>query len=100
MERNYVIKDLYHDSGMEMYLADETTSLEDIWHKCWMKGTEKDERYTPKVFTNIKEAKRYLKEIKRKASIDWSENSHMYRAWGKSKFCWDIYEYDNNEVVL
>lgn len=93
MEKKYVIKDLYHDSTMEMYVADETTSREDIWHKYWEKGNKKDERYTPKVFTD-------LKEVKRKSAVDWKENGHLYRVWGKNKFSWDIYEYEENLVTV
>lgn len=100
MEKKYVIKDLYHDSTMEMYVADETTSREDIWHKYWEKGNKKDERYTPKVFTDLKEAKLYLKEVKRKSAVDWKENGHLYRVWGKNKFSWDIYEYEDNLVTI
>ncbi len=100
MEKKYVIKDLYHDSTMEMYVADETTSREDIWHKFWERGVKRDERYTPKVFTDLKEAKLYLREVKRKSAIDWKENSHLYRVWGKNMFSWDIYEYEDNLVTI
>jgi hypothetical protein len=99
MEKKYIIKDLYHDSDLEMYVADETTSREDIWHKCCEKNKKKDERFTPKVFTELKEAKLYLKEVKRRAEIDWKENGHMYRVWGKNKFCWDIYEFSEENVL-
>lgn len=91
----YVIKDLYHDNEMEIYLNKDTTSLEDIWHSFWPKNKVKDERYSPKIFTDMKEAKRYLKEVKRKAKIDWQENAHMLKIYGKRKPEWDIYEFEH-----
>lgn len=93
MKKQYVIKDNYHDNDMFIYVCDETTSLEDIWEKFWMKKEPKDSRYTPKLFDDIKEAKRYLKEVKRKSATDWKENGHLYRVYGKNKHEWDIYEH-------
>lgn len=93
MKKQYVIKDNYHDNEMFLYLNEDTTSLEDIWHGFWIKKEPIDNRYRPKLFDDIKEAKRYLKEVKRKATIDWKENGHMYRVYGKNKFEWDVYEH-------
>jgi hypothetical protein len=93
MKKQYVIKDNYHDNEMFLYISDDTTSLEDIWQKLWMKKEPKDSRYTPKLFDDIKEAKRYLKEIKRKSTIEWKENEHLYRVYGKNKYQWDVYEH-------
>jgi hypothetical protein len=96
MEKKYVIRDFNHDPEMEMYLADESSSKTDIWWKFWENKKPKDERYTPKVFKNIKEAKDYLKEIKRITANDWRENGHVYQLYGKRKFSWEINEYNDN----
>ena len=93
--KRFVIKDLFHDNEMELYLNKETTSVEDIWQSYWPKNVAKDERYIPKVFDNVKEAKRYLKEIRRKASIEWQENGHILKLYGKRKYDWDLYEYND-----
>lgn len=94
--KRFVIKDLFHDDEMEVYLSNQTTSVEDIWHSYWLKKTPKDERYKPKVFDNLKEVKRYLKEVRRKAKIEWEVNGHMLKTYGKRKYEWDIYEHNDN----
>ena len=99
MKKQYVIKDNYHDNEMFLYVNEDTTSLEDIWQGYWLKKETIDTRYRPKVFEDIKEAKRYLKEVKRRSSIEWKENSHIFKLYGKNKYEWDIYEY-NVESLL
>lgn len=89
--KQFIIKDLYHDSELELYLSNESTSLEDLWHGLWKKNTPYDERYNPKIFDDIKEAKRYLKEIKRKYKKEWEENQYFLKIYGKRKYDWDIY---------
>lgn len=96
MNKRYIIKDLYHDNELELYLNNETTSVEDIWQGYWAKSRAKDERYIPKVFDDMKEAKRYLKEIRRIAKKDWEENAHLLRLYGKRRYDWDIYEYNDD----
>jgi hypothetical protein len=81
---------------MEMYLAEESSSRTDIWWKFWEINKPKDERYTPKVFNNLKEAKEYLKEIKNISAKDWKENNHVYQLYGKRKFSWEIAEYNED----
>ena len=40
-----------------------------------------------------KTAQRFLAEVKRRARVDWSENSHIHKMYGFRKPEWDIYEY-------
>lgn len=93
-EKKYVIKDMYHSNNMVQFINEDTTGLEDIWITSWPRNKEKTpEEYRPMVFDDKAEASRYLKEIKRQARADWSENSHIHKMYGFRKPEWDIYEY-------
>jgi len=92
-QKKYVIKDLYGMPKVTKFVSDSTTGLEDIWHTNWPNEKELNEEYRPKVFEDLTEAKRYLKEIKRLASRDWSESRHIYQRYGYNKPEWDIYEF-------
>jgi hypothetical protein len=98
--KKYIVKNLHHSRNSIQFINEDTTGLEDIWTTMWPKEKEKDEDYQPKVFDDLKDAKRYLTEIKRQARSDWSENSHIHRMYGFSKPEWDIYDYvpQNQEV--
>lgn len=97
--KKYVIKDLFHVRNTIQFINDDTTGLEDIWITNWPKEREKDpEDYRPMVFDDLKTAKRYLTEVKRRAKTDWSENSHIHRMYGFRKPEWDIYDYVPLEV--
>ena len=91
--KKYIIKDLFHSNDTIQIVNEDTTGLEDIWTTMWPKRREIDEDYRPKVFDELKEAKRYLTEVKRRARADWSENSHIHKMYGFRKPEWDIYEY-------
>lgn len=97
--KKFVLKDLIHDKEFALYLSNESTSLEDLWHSLWPKKLPYDEKYKPKVFDDIKEAKRYLKEVRRKFKKEWEENSHVLKIYGKRKYDWDIYEYNSDETL-
>lgn len=89
----YIIQDLYHLRDSIQFLNEETTGLENLWYTMWPKKKEKDEDYKPLIFEDIKVAKRYLIEVKRRAKIDWAENAHIHKMYGFKKPEWDIYEY-------
>ncbi len=97
----WVIKDLYNCKKSTNYLTDEST-LENLWVGVWPKSLPLDENYHPKVFNDINEAKRYLREIKRQSAHDWAENSHIHKMYGYSKHEWDLYDYQPTtlEVLL
>jgi len=87
---------MYGEIGKRINLKQNKMSdrkLENIWTTMWPKKKEKDGDYRPKLFDDIKEAKRYLTEIKRQAKADWSENSHIHRMYGFNKPEWDLYEH-------
>lgn len=88
----WVIKDLYHSKGVFLYITEGST-LEDLWQTHWPVSRKLDDDYNPKVFTDLSEAKRYLKEIKRQSARDWAENSHIHKLYGYNKYEWDIYEH-------
>lgn len=90
---SYIIQDLYHSRDSIQFLNNETTDLENLWYTMWPKKKEKDSEFQPKIFEDLKEAKRYLTEVKRRAKIDWSENAHIHKMYGYNKPEWDIYEY-------
>jgi hypothetical protein len=91
----YIIKDLYRENDNEYYLSEETTGLEDIWYKMWPKSEVKIQgKYNPKIFGDMIEAKRYLKEIKRISNTDYNNKKHLHKVYGLSKPQWDIYEYN------
>jgi hypothetical protein len=92
-DRKYIIQDLYHSKETIQFINEDTNDLENIWTTMWPKKKEKDGDYRPKLFDDIKEAKRYLTEIKRQAKADWSENSHIHRMYGFNKPEWDLYEH-------
>jgi hypothetical protein len=92
-EKKYVIKDLYSMPNAIKYICETTTGLEDIWHTIWPKEKKLDDDYKPKVFENLKEAKRYLKEIKREANKEWRDSAYIYMRYGYNKPEWDIYEF-------
>lgn len=93
--KKYVIKDLYSDRDISYFVSDSTTSLEDIWKSGHFKDKNRkpNEDFKPKVFYDLKEAKRYLKEVKRLSNQEWKENGWINKIHGKSKSQWDIYEY-------
>lgn len=93
--KKYMIKDLYSDRDISYFVSDTTTSLEDIWTSGEFKDKKckANEDFKPKIFTDLKEAKRYLKEVKRGSAKDWKENGWSYKMYGKSKPEWDIYEF-------
>lgn len=91
--KKYVIKDLYSDRDISYFVSDSTTSLEDIWTSGEFKDKKREPEFKPKVFSDLREAKRYLKEVKRQRNLDWKENGWSYKMYGKSKPQWDIYEY-------
>lgn len=97
VDKKYVIKDLYSDNEIAYFVSDTTTSLEDIWTSGIFKdkNRNKDVDNKPKIFDDLKEAKRYLKEVKRARNLDWKENSWAYKMYGKSKPEWDIYEFNS-----
>jgi len=68
-----------------------------IWRtfgpRCGQRKKKRMEITDRSLFDDIKEAKRYLTEIKRQAKADWSENSHIHRMYGFNKPEWDLYEY-------
>lgn len=90
----YIIQDLYHSRDCIQFLNNETSNLENLWYTMWPKKKEKDNDFRPMIFDDIKEAKRYLTEVKRHAKIDWSENAHIHKMYGYNKPEWDIYEYN------
>lgn len=100
--KKYVIKDLYSDREIHYFISDSTTSLEDIWTSGYFKDKDRNknqEDYNkPKIFTDIKEAKRYLKEAKRLSNVDWKENGYIHKQYGKSKPQWDIYDYIESKI--
>ncbi len=89
----YIIQDLYHSRDCIQFLNNETTDLENLWYTMWPKKKEKDSEFRPMIFDDMKEAKRYLTEVKRRAKIDWSENAYIHKMYGYNKPEWDIYEY-------
>jgi hypothetical protein len=99
MSKKYIIVDHEHDKDYEQYLAEESTSVKEIWWKLWKNDVAKDERYTPKIFDTKEDAKLYLKEAKRISTEDWKENSHIHKLYGHDKPNWMIIEYkeENNE---
>lgn len=93
-EQKYIIQDLYHTNNSIQFINEDTTGLEDIWTTMWPKKKEKDPAdYRPFIFDDKKTAQRFLAEVKRRARVDWSENSHIHKMYGFRKPEWDIYEY-------
>ena len=93
--KKYIIKDLYSDNDIHYFVSDSTTSLEDIWISGYFKDKKRNtDNFQPKIFTDLKDAKRYLKEVKRGRDKDWKENGWSYKIYGKSKPQWDIYDYE------
>ena len=93
-QKKYVIKDLYGNPNGHMFINEDTKSLEELWYTIWPEKRKKDEEYKIKVFYDLKETKRYLKEVKREAKQDWAENGWFLKTRGYTKPQWDIYEYD------
>jgi hypothetical protein len=94
MSKKYIIVDYAHDKDYERYLAEESSSVKDIWWKLWKNSVARDERYTPKIFHTKEDAKLYLKETKRISTEDWNENSHIHKLYGYNKPSWLIVEYN------
>jgi hypothetical protein len=97
MSKRYIIVDYSHDKDYERYVADESSSVKDIWYKHHKKNCAKDERYTPKIFDTKEDAKLYLKETKRISTEDWKENSHIHRLYGYEKPSWMIIDYKEED---
>jgi hypothetical protein len=98
MEKMYVIRDYNHEPEFETYISDDSTTPQGIFWKFWENKTPKDERYTPKIFKNLQDAKMYLKEVKRICANEWKENEWVHKLYGKRKYMWDIYEFKNEEI--
>lgn len=96
--QKYIIQDLYHSKDTFQYIENDTESLERIWVSIHpLKVPKTKESFRPKVFDTKTEAKRYLKEIKRQARVDWQDNSHIHKSYGYRKPEWDIYDYKEPE---
>jgi hypothetical protein len=86
----YTIKDLYSIPDSVQYLSEQTTSLEDLWFVQHYKQNE-NPVLRAKVFTDLQEAKRWLKEVKMYAAADWRDNAEVYSQFGRSKPNFEIY---------
>ena len=92
--KKYIIQNLFRDKDTLEFLNSDTTDLENIWYTMWPRiKSKKSEEFMPRVFDDMKTAKRFLREIRRQSKMDWSENSHIHQMYGIKKPYWDIYEY-------
>lgn len=76
-----------------MYINQDTTGLEDIWHGVWPKDTPYNESFRPMVFQTEKEAKRYKTEIMRQQKKEWDDGKAELQILGYKKPSWDVYPY-------
>jgi hypothetical protein len=92
-QKKYVIKDLYSNPNGHMFINEDTKSLEELWHTIWPENRKVDEEYKIRAFVDLKETKRYLKEVKRQSKQDWDKNGWVLKTRGYTKPQWDIYDF-------
>jgi hypothetical protein len=96
----YAIVDYAGHRGTAVeYVNESTTGLNDIWMSMVpVPYKQKDIPTPPAKFPSREEAEPYLDKIKAKAILEWDNNSHWYRMYGRARPQWKIYKFKEGDL--
>lgn len=90
----YAIMDYAGHRGTAVeYISESTTGINDIWMSMVPIPYKGEDLPTPPAkFISREDAEPYLDKVKAKARLDWDNNSHWYKMYGRTRPQWKIYK--------